>query len=79
MSTNQETPKIPLPKGWKLHVRLPVLHVTSLAQYATAYTRSRAADSANSRSPDYSRMVQDRLTRWWAGENLSFGGSRGVH
>ena len=48
MSTNQETPKIPLPKGWKQHVRSAVLHVISLAQYATIYTRSWAADSANS-------------------------------
>lgn len=45
MSTSQETPKIPLPKGWKQHVRLAVLHVISLAQYATVYTRSWAADN----------------------------------
>ncbi|MHC4402340.1 MAG: hypothetical protein ACYTG0_21965 [Planctomycetota bacterium] len=31
MSTNQETPKIPLPKGWKQHVRSAVLQVISLA------------------------------------------------
>lgn len=49
MSTNQETPKIPLPRGWKQHVRSAVLHVISLAQYATVYTRSWAAESANSR------------------------------
>jgi transposase InsO family protein len=49
MSTNQETPKIPLPRGWKQHVRSAVLHVISLAQYATVYTRSWAADSTNSR------------------------------
>lgn len=49
MSNNQETPKIPLPKGWKQHVRSAVLHVISLAQYATVYTRSWAADSTNSR------------------------------
>jgi len=35
MSTNQETPKIPLPKGWKQHVRSAILNVISLAQYAT--------------------------------------------
>ena len=49
MSTNQKTPKIPLPKGWKQHVRSAVLHVISLAQYATIYTRSWAADSTNGR------------------------------
>jgi DNA-binding transcriptional regulator YiaG len=49
MSTNQKTPKIPLPKGWKQHVRSAVLHVISLARYATVYTHSWAADSANAR------------------------------
>lgn len=49
MSTSQEAPKIPLLKGWKQHVRLAVLHVISLAQYASVYTRSWAADSTNSR------------------------------
>jgi len=49
MSTNQETPKIPLPRGWKQHVQPALLHVISLAQYATGYTRSWAADSTNSR------------------------------
>ena len=49
MSRNQETPKIPLPRGWKQDVRSAVLHVISLAQYATVYTRSWAADSTNSR------------------------------
>ncbi len=49
MSTNQETPKIPRPRGWKQHVRSAVLHVISLAQYATVYTRSWAAESTNNR------------------------------
>jgi len=49
MSTNQKTPRIPLPKGWKHHVRSAVLHVISLARYATVYTRSWAADSTNTR------------------------------
>ena len=49
MSTNQETPNISLPKGWKQHVRSAVLQVISLAQYATVYTRSWAADNTNSR------------------------------
>ena len=39
MSRNQEALKIPFPKGWKKHVRSAVLHVTSLAQYTTIYTR----------------------------------------
>ena len=45
MSTNQKTPKMPLPRGWKQHVRSAVLQVISLAQYATVYTRSWAANS----------------------------------
>ena len=49
MSTNQVAPKIPLPKGWKQHVCSAVLHVISLAQYSTVYTRSWAANSSNSR------------------------------
>ncbi|MHC4398781.1 MAG: hypothetical protein ACYTG0_03785 [Planctomycetota bacterium] len=49
MSTNRETPKIPLPRDWKQHVRSAILHVISLAQYATVYTRSWAADSTDSR------------------------------
>ena len=49
MTTDQETPKVPLPRGWKQHLRSAVLHVISLAQYATVYTRSCAADSTNSR------------------------------
>ena len=49
MSRIQETPKIQLPRGWKQHVRSFVLHVISLAQYATVYTRSWAADSTNNR------------------------------
>ena len=44
MCTNRETPKIPLPRGWKQHLRSAVLHLISLAQYASVYTRSWAAD-----------------------------------
>ncbi len=40
-------PKIPLPKSWPEHVKSAMLHVISLAQYATAYTRG-WADAANS-------------------------------
>ena len=49
MSKSQETPKIPLPKGWKKQVRSAVLHVISLAQFAAAHTRGWAADSVNAR------------------------------
>ena len=49
MSKSQQTPKIPLPKGWKKPVRSAVLHVLSLAQYAAVYTRGWAADSTNAR------------------------------
>ena len=49
MSPNQQTPKIPLPKGWKKQVRSAVLHVLSLAQYAAVYTRGWTADSVNTR------------------------------
>jgi transposase InsO family protein len=42
-------PKVPLPRHWKNHVKSAILHVVSLAQYATAYTRSWAADSRNAR------------------------------
>ena len=40
---------VPLPKHWNKHVKSAILHVISLAQYATAYTRSWAADSRNAR------------------------------
>ncbi len=45
----QGKPRIPLPKSWNKHVRSAVLHVISLAQYATVYTRSWAVDSMNGR------------------------------
>ncbi len=45
----KKTPTIPLPKGWHRHVRSAVLHVISLAQYATVYTRGWAVDSMNGR------------------------------
>ena len=35
MSTNQVAPKIPLPKGWKQHVRSAVLHVISADRLLT--------------------------------------------
>ena len=48
MSAKQQ-PCVRLPKSWSHCVRSSVLHVISLAQYATAYTRSWAADSSNRR------------------------------
>ena len=50
MPKSQNTPKIPLPGGWKQHVRLAVLHAVSLAQYAAVYTRGWAADSVTPRN-----------------------------
>ena len=47
--TAKKKTKIPLPKDWTGNVRSAVLHVISLAQYATAYTRSWAANSPNER------------------------------
>ena len=41
--------QIPLPKSWPINVRTAILHVISLAQFATARTRSWAANSINSR------------------------------
>ena len=45
----KHAPNVPLPKHWNKHVKAGVLHVISLAQYATACTRSWAADSRNAR------------------------------
>ncbi len=47
--TAKGKPKIPLPKDWTGNVRSAVLHVIALAQYATAYTRSWAANSPKDR------------------------------
>jgi transposase InsO family protein len=41
--------EISLPRSWPATVRSAILHVIALAQYATAYTRSWAADSRNAR------------------------------
>jgi len=49
MSNSRKTRNIPLPKRWQGHVRSAVLHVISLAQYTTIYTRGWAADSSNQR------------------------------
>ena len=45
----KKAPRIPLPKSWPKHARSAMLHVISLAQYATVYTRSWAVDSMNGR------------------------------
>ncbi len=45
----KKPPAIALPKSWTKHVRTAMLHVVSLAQYATAYRRSWAADSTSGR------------------------------
>ncbi len=42
-------PRIALPRGWQTHVRSAILPVISLAWYATASTRSWAANGMNSR------------------------------
>lgn len=60
----KKPPSIPLPKSWTKHVRTATLHVISLAQYATTYTRSWAADSANGRiriKAEYERAQQQIL------------------
>ena len=44
-----KAPRIPLPKTWNSRVRWAMLHVISLAQFATVYTRSWAVDSLNER------------------------------
>ncbi len=45
----KKPPRIPLPKSWTKHVRVGMLHVVALAQYATAYTRGWAENSLNVR------------------------------
>jgi hypothetical protein len=59
MSAKTE-PRIPLPKSWNKYVRSSLVHVISLAQYATAYTRGWAANSINSRLRQKSEV--QRLT-----------------
>ena len=44
-----ENTHIPLPKSWPTQVRSAILHVISLAQFATDHTRSWAANSINAR------------------------------
>ena len=46
---DQNEPRIPLPKGWKRHVRLAVVHVISLAHFCMIRVRGKAAQSASIR------------------------------
>jgi transcriptional regulator with XRE-family HTH domain len=48
MSAKESAPKIALPKGWSDNIKSAVLHVISLAQFGTAYTRGWAANSIHS-------------------------------
>ena len=45
----RKSPQLPLPRSWTGRVRSAVLHVISLAQSATVYTRGWAVDSMNGR------------------------------
>jgi transcriptional regulator with XRE-family HTH domain len=45
----KKPPRIPLPKQWKQHVRMAVVHVISLAHFSLSYARGWAADSVNTR------------------------------
>jgi transposase InsO family protein len=65
--TNQQAPTIPLPKAWNQHVKSAVLHVISLAQYATAYSCGLAADSINPRARQQAEV--DRLQQELASVN----------
>jgi len=49
MPSNHKPPTIAFPKNWAAYVKSAVLHVISLAQFATAYTRGWAANSVNAR------------------------------
>jgi hypothetical protein len=58
----KKAPRIRLPKSWTSQVRSAILHVVSLAQYATVYTRSWAVDSFNGRvrrKAENSRLRQE--------------------
>lgn len=45
----KKAPRIRLPKSWTSTVRSAMLHVISLARFATVHTRSWAVDSINER------------------------------
>ncbi len=46
---SKHTKSIPLPQNWPLRVKSALLHVISLAQFATAYAQGWAANSVNAR------------------------------
>ena len=65
--------QIPIPRSWKKHVRSAVLHVISLAQYATAYTRGWAVDSMNGRVRPKAQKDQLLLERRrWCGHRAGY-------
>ncbi len=45
MTKRNNPPVIPLPRGWPSRVKSAMLHVISLAQFASAYTRGWAVNS----------------------------------
>ena len=49
MSKRTSAPKLALPRSWPSRVRLALVYVVALAQYAAVYTRSWAAESQNAR------------------------------
>ncbi len=49
MTNSENPPRITLPRGWPGRVKSAMLHVISLAQYATAFTRSWAVNSSIAR------------------------------
>ena len=55
----KQTPTIALPKSWTKHVRTAMLHVFSLAQYATAYTRSWADDAGKYYLHEFMKVVEE--------------------
>ena len=49
MCSESKPREIPLPKGWRAHVKPAILHDIALSQYALTYSRGWAADSSNQR------------------------------
>ncbi len=45
MSNHENSPVIPLPRGWPQRVKSAMLNVIAMAQYSAAYTRSWAVNS----------------------------------
>ena len=55
MAKQENAPEISLPRSWLPSVKSAMLHVISLAQCATAYTRNWAVNN---------RIAQSRLKEW---------------